>query len=317
MTMVSEWSCWICGHFAGDYEEQGALGPEHHMRVKHGLNDNDALEADMVCGEMAAHRILPGAMGLRISPIHLPDEQQWDAVALASQVNYMGVDGLTDGASAKDTEEVIQDIVAGRRLPNALEALNFTFYIGNVSRTMTHQLVRTRIGAVFLQLSSRDTDLRDAYFRMPITIFGDKRMRSHFLAKVSQARASYEKAVDDGIPLQDARFMLTEAVCSNLTASYNWPALRDVMGKRLQNHMQWEINAVMRNMRQLIRTYKPEIAKLLYPVCERTKVCQLATDTMSPCGKFPNPYEGKLKWRVPREMNPHGYRFNMERFLNG
>lgn len=66
--------------------------------------------------------------------------------------------------------EYLDSCFAGRTLPQVLEGLKFHFTIDGVSRAFTHQNVRTRIGAAFMQHGGRDNDWRHRAWTMPETI---------------------------------------------------------------------------------------------------------------------------------------------------
>lgn len=73
--------------------------------------------------------------------------------------------GLTPGQ-----REFAVKAFQGKTLPQVLEGISFWFTINNVSRAFTHQCVRTRIGAGFMQHGGRDNDWRHRSFRIPETI---------------------------------------------------------------------------------------------------------------------------------------------------
>jgi thymidylate synthase ThyX len=64
----------------------------------------------------------------------------------------------------------IEKCFAGQTLPQVLEMITFSFCIDGVTRAFTHQNVRTRIGAAFMQHGGRDNDWRHRPWTMPETI---------------------------------------------------------------------------------------------------------------------------------------------------
>lgn len=73
---------------------------------------------------------------------------------------------LTDGQRA-----YVESCFAGKTLPQVRELISFGFCIDGVSRAFTHQNVRTRIGAGFMQHGGRDNDWRHRKWTMPETIW--------------------------------------------------------------------------------------------------------------------------------------------------
>lgn len=66
--------------------------------------------------------------------------------------------------------EYLDRCFGGQTLPQVLEGLSFWFTIDGVSRATTHQLVRSRMGAAFMQHGGRDNDWRHRGWTMPETI---------------------------------------------------------------------------------------------------------------------------------------------------
>ena len=58
----------------------------------------------------------------------------------------------------------------GQTLSQVLEGLSFWFTIDGVCRAATHQIVRTRVGAGFMQHGGRDNDWRHRKFSIPETV---------------------------------------------------------------------------------------------------------------------------------------------------
>lgn len=73
---------------------------------------------------------------------------------------------LTDGQRS-----YVESCFQGKTLPQILELLSFEFTIDGVARACTHQLVRSRIGAAFMQHGGRDNDWRHRNWSMPETIW--------------------------------------------------------------------------------------------------------------------------------------------------
>jgi len=324
--MTEDWLCWVCGHFASDYEELGQHPTrtyKGHMNEVHGLVEALLSQANDERDRLRKLGIWVGSENLDVRLLAWRDQRMADAVSLISllgttpPVEDNNLEAALDssGYIPGHEHEIVDEAMEGKRLPNALEAFQFAFYIGNVTRVLTHQLVRTRFGAVFIQQSSRPHDMRKAWFRMPITIFGNQDARESFAFGVREAREAYEHYVDNvAVPWQDARYITPESVCTHIGAIYTWPALVELCHKRLRNFMQWETNNVVRAMRQCIRTELPALASKLSAGCEMNGICQQNEDYLEGCGKFPNPYDSTFKWKAPRSASPHGYRFDQRAF---
>jgi len=66
--------------------------------------------------------------------------------------------------------DYVESCFAGKTLQQVLEGVTFDFCIDGVSRAFTHQNVRTRLGAGFMQHGGRDNDWRHRHWTMPETM---------------------------------------------------------------------------------------------------------------------------------------------------
>jgi thymidylate synthase ThyX len=66
--------------------------------------------------------------------------------------------------------DYVESCFAGKTLQQVLEGVTFDFCIDGVSRAFTHQNVRTRLGAGFMQHGGRDNDWRHRPWTMPETM---------------------------------------------------------------------------------------------------------------------------------------------------
>lgn len=69
-----------------------------------------------------------------------------------------------------DERDYVESCFAGKTLQQVLEGVTFDFCIDGVSRAFTHQNVRTRLGAGFMQHGGRDNDWRHRPWTMPETM---------------------------------------------------------------------------------------------------------------------------------------------------
>src|SRR5678815_5611132 len=69
-----------------------------------------------------------------------------------------------------DQRDYVESCFAGKTLQQVLEGVTFDFCIDGVTRAFTHQNVRTRLGAGFMQHGGRDNDWRHRPWTMPETM---------------------------------------------------------------------------------------------------------------------------------------------------
>lgn len=69
-----------------------------------------------------------------------------------------------------DAQDYVEMCFAGKTLQQALERFTFSFCVDGCTRAETHQIVRTRVGASFMQHGGRDNDWRHRAWTMTETI---------------------------------------------------------------------------------------------------------------------------------------------------
>lgn len=88
-----------------------------------------------------------------------------------SRVNELAISFQTGWAYLKsDERDYVESCFAGKTLQQVLEGITFDFCIDGVARAFTHQNVRTRLGAGFMQHGGRDNDWRHRAWTMPETM---------------------------------------------------------------------------------------------------------------------------------------------------
>jgi len=212
----------------------------------------------------------------------------------------------------------VESCFAGQTLQQVLERLTFSFTIDGVSRACTHQLVRTRLGAGFMQHGGRDNDWRHRAWTMPETIRracntddgekncitdwepieilendNGKSLYTIIEDYLQTGRDIYATLVDAGIPWQDARRLLWMGTQTYIHADYNYLALKGVIGKRGEPIMDWEINCVAQLMlREVTMHCPPMFSTYLMSLSDAAGKDQMAgLESWTPTGKYPNPFE--------------------------
>jgi len=126
---------------------------------------------------------------------------------------------------------------------SVLEHAYATFRITSVSRSFTHQLVRHRLCA-FSQRSQRYVNEKSFAFVEPESIREKTEAHKLFEEFMAEAKDAYCKLQELGIKNEDARFVLPNAVQSEIVLSANFRELRHIFCVRCDTHAQWEIRNV-------------------------------------------------------------------------
>jgi thymidylate synthase (FAD) len=154
---------------------------------------------------------------------------------------------------------------------SVFEHISFTFGVQDVSRVLTHQLVRHRI-ASYSQQSQRYVKM-DKKIVIPPSIERNEEAREIYLRCVNSIWDSYEKLIKIGIDKEDARFILPNATTSNIVFTMNFRELIHTSGLRLCFRAQWEIKMLFTLVKKEIKNISPFLSDFLKPRCIRLGYC--------------------------------------------
>ena len=169
--------------------------------------------------------------------------------------------------SAEKIREFVQErLKTGHASP--LEQVVFWFGISGVSRALSHQFVRHRIGISFEQQSQRYVRYREERLEyvMPKT-WEQQGMAGEYDRLMGEITRVYEAALAKGIPAEDARFVLPNATPTNFQVMVNFTELLHIADLRLCWRAQWEIRHMVALMRREVMKVAPDIGAQLQPKC--------------------------------------------------
>ncbi len=141
---------------------------------------------------------------------------------------------------------------------SVLEHAYATFKIRGGSRSFTHQLVRHRLCA-FSQQSQRYVDESNFSTIMPESIEKNKEAKTLFEDFINNAKEVYTRLQSIGIKKEDARFVLPNAVESEIVISANFRELRHIFKERCSKAAQWEIREITLEMLKIMKEHAPTV----------------------------------------------------------
>lgn len=189
---------------------------------------------------------------------HTPDPER--AIATAARLCYapIGASELMETMPEERVASVLSTIMESGHF-STLEHASYTFAIDGVSRALTHQLVRHRL-ASFNQQSQRYVKFKDELpFVEPPSIAANEQAHEIFDGFMKNAQEAYAQLVELGIPAEDARFVLPNAVETKIVVTMNVRELLHFFSLRCCNRAQWEIRALAHRMLELVRPTAPFI----------------------------------------------------------
>ena len=136
------------------------------------------------------------------------------------------------------------------------EHANFTFEIEGVSRVLLAQLTRHRIASFSVQ-SQRYAGLGDtASITIPDSI-AKTNNAVLYGESISKALKTYEELVQNGVPEEDARFVVPQGIDTKLMMTMNARELRHFFAMRTCNRAQWEIRELAEEMLKQCKEVAP------------------------------------------------------------
>jgi thymidylate synthase (FAD) len=181
-----------------------------------------------------------------------------------------------------EIEEAYADI-AKTALQTPMEMMGFVFLLTGVSRAFTHQLVRTRIGAAYVQESMRFLGHKQTY---RVLITGDSlKAKESYIDVVAKAIEEYEYEIFLGIPSEDARGVLPTNIMTSVYVGYTLSTLMHVFKQRVCcQAQQGEWSPILVEMRKLIRSAcGDKVAGLIKANVELGKPCGYGASFDRPC----------------------------------
>lgn len=211
---------------------------------------------------------------------HTPEPER--AVATAARLCYAAVSAadLDQQMDQQTVQRMVTEMVSSGH-GSTLEHAVFTFAVDGVSRVLTHQLVRHRL-ASYDQQSQRYTDSSKDDYVTPPTIANSDRLVAlddgNDLRELSDAYHTalaktmelYKLMVASGIPKEDARYVLPQAMHTRILVTMNARELLHFFALRCCTRAQWEIRELAEHMLVEVRHVAPTLFAFAGPTCAQT-----------------------------------------------
>jgi flavin-dependent thymidylate synthase len=225
---------------------------------------------------------------IRVRLLNATPDPLGSVAALCAQYEGRVIRNLSD--VTEDERRKCLDDMGKTVLNGPLEAVQFHWQIEGVTRSITHQMVRSR-ASFFAQESLR--------FAVPEGEWWKEIPRPPWLSKAEesspsvimwkramiQAQQTYEYLLDQGMPAEEARGVLPHDMPTRIHWVMDLRTLLAEAGKRTCTQAQFPWRLIFGGMAQALRTFDDElperrdqwqfreIAKRLRPVCFQTGSC--------------------------------------------
>lgn len=207
-------------------------------------------ESQPISGQKEGARITPRVFLLNATPDPLG--------TIAADMRMYRGDPVYSLDEISDLQRIwAWDELMKTRLNTPLEGVNLKFMIEAVSRSFTHQLVRQRVGAYYVQESLRFAVKRGlaAEAALPPTIVSGTSTGNIFEDVLEKIEVAYNQLVDAGIPAEDARAILPHCVTTRVIYHTNLRALFDHAGNRLCTQAQFEWRSVFMEIMKAVSNH--------------------------------------------------------------
>ncbi|MDP2726254.1 MAG: FAD-dependent thymidylate synthase [Dehalococcoidia bacterium] len=209
--------------------------------------------------------------------------QPEETIAAAARLCYskVGAMEILKKMEPAQVDKLLDHLLTSGHL-SPFEHASFTFAIEGLSRAASHQLVRHRL-ASYSQQSQRYVSLKKLDWVTPPTIQRKPELAAAFQDLVQDIHRFYCRMLDEGVPAEDARYILPNATCTNLVMTMNARELIHVCSVRLCLRAQWEIRELFTMVKAEVEKVSPRIGAELMIKCDRLGYC----DEKETCGLYP------------------------------
>lgn len=236
---------------------------------------------------------------------HTPEPEKLVASAAKLCYSPVGVENIMDGLDEEKVDKFLSMLMdLGHESP--VEHVVFTFGVEGVSRVLTHQLVRHRVGCSYSQQSQRYVRLEQFEYIMPPEIERIPAAKERFIKAMEEDQRAYSelaellreehlkkylsegktekqaKMMAEKTAIEDARYVFPNACETKIVFTMSARALMNFFRQRCCNRAQWEIREMAEEMLRQVKGVAPILFKNAGPGCVADKCPE---GTMS-CGKM-------------------------------
>ncbi|MDF2533409.1 MAG: FAD-dependent thymidylate synthase [Clostridia bacterium] len=236
---------------------------------------------------------------------HTPEPEKLIAAAAKLCYSHVGVENIMEGLEPQKTDKflgMLMDI--GHESP--IEHVSFTFAVEGVSRVLTHQLVRHRIGSSYSQQSQRYVKLEQFEYIIPTEIEKVPQAKELFVKAMEADQQTYNKIAEvlfkehfdrliaegktekqaktsaEKSSIEDARYVFPNACETKIVFTMTARALMNFFRHRCCNRAQWEIREMAEEMLRQVKAVAPTLFKNAGPSC----LVEACPEGSMSCGKI-------------------------------
>jgi thymidylate synthase ThyX len=239
--------------------------------------------AEVLKGQIPKTEFSDSLDSVQINLVHYPDADT-DLAAYAFQKATWMTSPYIPHKDKKYDKELLKNLqiyaFEKKGLPLSLELYDFVFCVSGITRIVTHQIVRNRIGATYSQQASGDKDWRHHNALVPRSIYQNKKLYNEFKNQVLSSKILYAKMLDTmEVPVLDARRILPHSLETFIYVKFNLVTLSSFIQKRdCVQTQEPEMVIVARKMRDVVLEKFPNLAPMLRNLCNEGRCFYTRSD---------------------------------------
>ena len=211
---------------------------------------------------------------------YTPDGEKLISSAAKLCYSPVGIDEIEEELTEEEIDKFLNMLInIGHMSP--VEHVSFTFAVEGVSRSLTHQLVRHRIGS-YSQQSQRYVKLDQFDYIVPPAIEKNEEARKLYIQAMEEDQKYYDKIVEilmeeykdsmsksqaEKKAIEDARYVFPNACETKVVFTMNARSLMNFFRLRTCNRAQWEIRELAIEMLRQVKGVYPILFKNAGPAC--------------------------------------------------
>lgn len=221
---------------------------------------------------------------------HTPEPEKLIAASAKLCYSNVGVEDIMEGIDEERTDKFLNMLMdLGHESP--IEHVSFTFAVEGVSRVLTHQLVRHRIGCSYSQQSQRYVKLEQFDYIIPPEIEKNQAAKNLFIKAMEDDQKTYNKITEllyeehynkllaegkseklarsaaEKSSIEDARYVFPNACETKIVYTMTARALMNFFRHRCCQRAQWEIRELAEEMLRQVKSVAPTLFKHAGPAC--------------------------------------------------
>lgn len=207
-------------------------------------------------------------------------------IATAARLCYSNkadIESISDGFTKDEIKTFIEQLLESGHL-SPFEHVTFTFGIEGISRVVSHELVRHRIGVAISQRSQRYCFEKECKFVKPVGYNKNVHTEELFDNSLEYSKHYYQHLIESGIDKQIARYVLPNATETRMIVTMNARELRHFFNLRCCTKAQPEMQDLAKRMLAKVNQIAPNIFKNAGPSCDTLGYCPEGNRC---CGKAP------------------------------